>query len=151
MRTLTKWEPKREMERLWNRFSTLFGETPFRWPEEENESLALPEWVPTVDIAETEKEYVIKADLPGVTREQVKVTVEHGLLSLSGERKSEKEEKGQKVHRVERTYGSFLRTFTLPDGTNAAKIAAEFKEGVLTVRLPKDETAKPQAVTVKVE
>lgn len=151
MRTLTRWEPKRELERLANRFSTLFGESPFRWREEEKESLTVPEWVPTVDIAETEKEYVIKADLPGVTREQVKVTVENGLLSLSGERKSEKEEKGEKVHRVERTYGNFLRTFTLPEGTDAAKITAEFKEGVLTVRLPKDETARPQSVTVKVE
>jgi HSP20 family protein len=151
MRTLTRWGPKRELERLWDRFSTLFGESPFRLSEEGTESLALPEWVPMVDITETEKEYVVKADLPGVTKEEVKVTVENGLLSLSGERKSEKEVKGEKVHRVERTYGSFLRTFTLPEGVDAAKVAAEFKEGVLTVRLPKEETARPQAVTVKVE
>jgi HSP20 family protein len=151
MRTLTKWEPKREIERLWDRFSTLFGETPLGWAEEPTETLVMPEWVPTVDISETETEYLVKADLPGVTKEEVKVTVENGLLSLSGERKSEKEEKGKKVHRIERTYGSFLRTFTLPEGTDAAKIAAEFKEGVLTVRLPKTETAKPKTVEVKVE
>lgn len=151
MRLMTKWEPKKELEVMRNRLFPWFDRWPWR-PEMEEENLtALADWAPTVDVTEDEKEYVIKADLPGVTKEEVKVTVEDGILTLAGERKSEKEEKGKKFHRVERTYGSFLRTFTLPEGVESAKVEAEFKDGVLKVRLPKSETAKPKAVEVKVE
>jgi len=111
----------------------------------------LPDWSPLVDISEDDKEYLVKADLPEMKKEDVKVTVENGVLSISGERKSEKEEKRNKFHRIERSYGTFLRTFTLPDNADSTKIAAEFKEGVLKVHLPKIPAAKPQHVEVKLQ
>jgi HSP20 family protein len=107
-------------------------------------------WAPLVDITEDDKEYLIKAELPEVKKEDVKVTIENGTLSISGHRKFEKEEKDKKYHRIERSYGSFIRSFALPEGTNASKVAAEFKDGVLTVHLPKTEEAKQKAVEVKV-
>jgi len=107
-------------------------------------------WLPPVDIEENGREYILKAELPGMKKEEVKLTVEGGTLSISGERKAEKEEKDKKYHRMERSYGAFQRSFTLPEGALAEKISAEFKDGVLLVHLPKDETAKPQAIEVKV-
>ncbi|MCX6903000.1 MAG: Hsp20/alpha crystallin family protein [Verrucomicrobia bacterium] len=119
-------------------------------PEGQEEQIAVPEWAPLVDISEDEKEYVIKAELPEVKREDVKVTAEEGTLTITGERKFEKEEKGKKYHRVERAYGSFARSFSLPDETSPAKVSAEFKDGVLTVHLVKTQKAKPQQIEVKV-
>jgi len=107
-------------------------------------------WLPPVDIEENDREYILKAELPGMKKEEVKLTVEGGTLSISGERKAEKEEKDKKYHRMERSYGAFQRSFTLPEGALAEEISAEFKDGVLLVHLPKDETAKPQAIEVKV-
>ena len=104
-----------------------------------------------MDITEDDAEFVIKAELPEVKREDVKVTVENGVLTITGERKLEKEEKGRKYHRIERAYGSFARTFALPDDANGAKVSALFKDGILRVHLPKSEHAKPKAVEVKVE
>ena len=103
-----------------------------------------------MDITEDDKEYLVKADLPEVKKEDVKVTVEDGVLTITGERKIEKEEKDKKYHRIERSYGNFLRSFTLPDAADGAKVRAEFKDGVLKVRLPKTEKAKAKAVEVKV-
>jgi HSP20 family protein len=103
-----------------------------------------------VDITEDEKEWVVKADLPEVKKEDVNVTVENGVLTITGERKFEKEEKDKKYHRIERSYGNFLRSFTLPDAADSSKVTAEFKDGVLKVHLPKGEKAKPKAVEVKV-
>jgi HSP20 family protein len=103
-----------------------------------------------VDITETDVEYLIKAEIPEVKKEDVKVAVEDGVLTMQGERKQEKEEKGKKFHRVERYYGSFLRTFTVPDNVDETKVKAEFKDGILNVHLPKTEKAKPKAVEVKV-
>jgi HSP20 family protein len=88
--------------------------------------------------------------LPGVNKEDVKVTVEGGVLSITGERKAEKEEKDKKYHRIERNYGTFVRSFTLPEGAASEKVSAEFKDGVLKVHLPKDETAKPKSIEVKI-
>ena len=104
-----------------------------------------------VDISEDDKEYLLKADLPEMKKEDVKVTVENDVLSISGERKSEKEQKKKKYHRIERSYGTFLRTFTLPEDTDGKKIAAEFKDGVLKVRLPKIPAAKTKPVEGRVE
>ena len=112
--------------------------------------MTITEWAPFVDIIEDEKEWLVKADLPEVKKEEVKVTVENGVLTITGERKFEKEEKDKKYHRIERSYGNFLRSFTLPDGTDGSKVNAEFKDGVLKVHLPKGEKAKPKAVEVKV-
>ena len=156
MKTLEIWNPFRELDEVQNRFSTLFGGMPDffgRYPKRwtGNGDVTMPNWSPLVDISEDEKEYLIKADLPEMKKEEVKVTVEEGVLSLTGERKSEKEEKNKKFHRIERSYGTFLRTFTLPENADATKIAAEFKEGVLKVHLPKSPAAKPQPVQVKVQ
>ena len=103
-----------------------------------------------VDVSEDESTYRVHAEVPGAKKEDIKVAVDKGVLRIEGERKQEKEEKGKKFHRVERFYGSFLRTFTMPDNVDEAKIAAEVKDGILHVRLPKAEKAKAPAVEVKV-
>jgi HSP20 family protein len=147
--TLTRWEPLAELDDLQSRLSNLFGRVPVRRGNG-REDLTLADWSPAADITEDNNEYVIKAELPDVKKEDVKVTVENGVLMISGERKFEKEEKEKKYHRIERAYGSFVRSFTLPDDTDAAKVKAEFKDGVLTVHLPKSEQAKPKQVDVQV-
>ena len=144
------WDPFREMEEMHKRLSSLLGRSWPTWRSEPEEGLTLAEWMPPVDIEESDKEYLIKAELPGMKKEDVKLKVEGGTLSISGERKSEREEKDKKYHRVERSYGAFSRSFTLPDGTLAENISAEFKDGVLMVHLPKDDKAKPRAIEVKV-
>jgi HSP20 family protein len=102
-----------------------------------------------VDITEDDREFLVKADLPDVKKEDVKVTVENGVLTLTGERKFEKEEKDKKYRRIERSYGTFLRSFTLPDAADGSKVSAEFKDGVLKVHLPKGEKARAKTVEVK--
>src|SRR5438445_7792369 len=106
--------------------------------------------MPVADVTKDEKEYLIKAELPELKKEDVKVTVENGVLTISGERKFEKEEKKKKYHRVERGYGSFVRSFSLPDDADANKVKAEFKNGMLTIHLPKNEKAKPKQIEVNV-
>ncbi|MGH7977874.1 MAG: Hsp20/alpha crystallin family protein [Limisphaerales bacterium] len=108
------------------------------------------EWSPLVDISEDGNEFRIKAELPEVNKEDVKVTAETGMLTIMGERKFEKEGKGRKYHRIERAFGTFGRSFSLPDDASPAKVSAEFKDGVLTVHLVKDEKAKSQQIEVKV-
>ena len=155
MKTLQIWNPFRELDEVQNRLGTFFGGFPEfgRFPRRlfGNGDVALPDWSPGVDISEDNQEYLIKADLPEMKKEDVKVTVENGVLSISGERKSEKEAKKKKFHRIERSFGTFLRTFTLPEDADANKIAAEFKDGVLKVRLAKTPVAKAKPVEVKVE
>ena len=112
--------------------------------------MAVVEWSPLVDISEDDQEYRIKAELPDVKKEDLRVTAQEGTLTIMGERKFEKEEQGRKYHRVERAYGSFGRSFSLPDDASPAKVSAEFKDGVLTVHLVKDEKAKPRQVEVKI-
>jgi HSP20 family protein len=114
------------------------------------ETMVVADWVPSVDVSETEGEYQIKAEIPDVKKEDVKVTVEDGVLTIQGERKQEKEEKGKKYHRVECSYGSFVRSFTLPDLVDEGKVKAEFKDGVLNLKLPKSEKAKPKSIEVKI-
>lgn len=150
MNTLSVWNPMREFANLENRLERLFG-AGFSSRNGEKEALAVAQWAPLVDISEDANEYLVKAELPEVKKEDVKVNVENGQLTISGERKSEKEEKGKKFHRVERSYGSFLRTFTLPEAVSNDKVTAEFKDGLLIVHLPKDEKARPKAIEVKVQ
>jgi len=126
------------------------GLTPTTAPAAGEEFMTIAEWAPEVDIIEDEKEWLVKADLPEVKKEDVKVTVEDGVLTITGERKFEKEDKGRKYHRVERSYGNFLRSFTLPDTADGAQVNAEFKDGVLKVHLPKNEKAKTKTIEVKV-
>jgi len=149
MKTLTTWHPFRELDEFQNRLNTFFGGFPTRFAT--NGDFKLSTWSPDVDITEDDKEYLVKADLPEVKKEDVKVTLENGVLSISGERKSEKEEKNKKFHRIERSFGSFERTFTIPEMVDAAKMKAEFKEGVLRVHLPKNPAAQPKKIDVKVD
>jgi HSP20 family protein len=149
MNVVTRWDPSREMEELQNRLSNFFGRTPARLGDAKEESITVAEWAPLVDITEDEKEYIIKTELPEVKKEDVKVAVENGLLTIVGERKFEKEE-NKKYHRVERAYGRFVRSFIVPDAVDADKVSAEFKDGVLMVHLPKSEKTKPKQIEVKV-
>ena len=150
MNALTRWNQRKQLEALQHSLGSLFSRTPTQWPEGQEEPIAVAEWAPLVDISEDDKEYRIKAELPDVKKEDVKVTAEEGTLTIRGERKFEKEEKGRKYHRVECAYGSFVRSFSLPTDANPAKVSAEFKDGMLTVHLVKDEKAKPLQVEVKV-
>ena len=150
MNALTRWNPFKDLDELENRLSTVFGRTPLRRQNGEQESMTIAEWSPLVDITEDDKEYLIKTELPEVKKDEVKVTVENGVLTITGERKFEKEEKGRKYHRVERAYGNFVRSFTLPDDADANKVNAEFKDGVLKVHVAKSEAAKPKHIEVKV-
>jgi len=147
--TLVRWDPFRELEDMSERLNRVFARPALRTTEGK-EHLTVADWVPTVDISETEQAYLIKAELPEVKKEDVKVTVENGVLTLSGERRQEKEEKGKKYHRIERSYGSFVRSFALPESVDEGGVKAEYKDGVLNLHLPKAEKAKPKAIEVKV-
>jgi HSP20 family protein len=149
MNAITRWDPVKEMEEMHNRLSNLFGRTPARLREGKEESIAVAEWAPLVDITEDDQEYIIKTELPEVKKEDVKVSVENGLLTIVGERKFEKEE-NKKYHRVERAYGRFLRSFVLPEGVDRDKVNAEFRDGLLKVHLAKSEQTKPKQIEVKV-
>lgn len=144
------WDPFKELEDMQRRLSTMFGRAPVRKDGDKQEAMTVAEWAPLVDISEDEKEYLIKAELPEIKKEEVKVTVQDDVLTIAGERKYEKEEKGKKFHRIERAYGSFERSFTLPEDADAAKVVADFKDGILKIHLPKSEKAKPKSVEVKV-
>ena len=150
MNAITRWDPVREMEDFSNRLSSFFGRTPVRRENGQEESITVAEWAPAVDVTEDDKEYLITAELPEVKKEDVKVSVQKGVLSISGERKIEKEDKKKKYHRVERAYGTFVRTFTVPEDADVEKIQAEFKDGMLKVHIPKSEKAKPKEIDVKV-
>ena len=141
---LTRWEPFEAMDMMFNRFP-LFGFARPRLASAEYE------WSPTADISETEKEYLIRADCRAVKREDVKVTYEDGVLTLSGERRQEEGQKDEKVHRVESYYGSFLRSFALPDTIEEEAIKAESKDGVLTIHVPKAESEVKKLTTIKIQ
>jgi HSP20 family protein len=152
MNSPTPRNPVRELEELQRRMSSLFDWNPLRRNRltAEDENLTVPEWVPAVDIVEDDKGYLLKVELPEVRKEDVKVTVESGTLTISGERQGEKEAKGRKFHRVERYYGRFERSFSLPDDARSDDVRAEFKDGVLRVHLAKSEEARPKQIEVKV-
>ena len=145
---LVRWDPLREFEEMNERLSRAYGRQVLgRAAEGGKEALTVPDWAPAVDIAETAEEFLIMAELPEVGKEDVKVTVENGVLRIEGERRQEKEEKTKKFHRIERAYGSFVRTFTVPDNIDEAKVSADFKDGVLNVRLPAMERRLVKAPT----
>ena len=150
MSSITRWDPFRELDDLQNRLSTIFGRAPVKKEGDKREALTVAEWAPLVDIVEDDKNYVIKAELPGIKKEEIKVGVQDDVLTISGERKYEKEEKDKKFHRIERAYGSFVRSFTIPEDSDGEKVSAEFKDGILIVHLPKTEKVKPKQVEVKV-
>jgi HSP20 family protein len=147
------WNPLREMEEATqNRLSRFFlGGFPNRMGNGEIPSLAVADWSPEVDISEDDHGYLLKADLPEMKKDDVRVTVEDGILSVSGERKTEKEDHKKKFHRIERCYGTFRRSFTLPEDADSTKVTAEFRDGVLKVHLPTTPVAKSKAIQVKLQ
>ena len=149
MMALVRWDPFRELEEVSDRLNRMFAR-PAVSRTTGKENMIVADWTPSVDISETDGEYQIKAEIPDVKKEDVKVTVEDGVLTIQGERKHEKEEKGTKIHRIERSYGTFVRTFSLPDVIDEDKVKADFKDGVLNLHLPKSEKAKPKTIDVKV-
>jgi HSP20 family protein len=145
---IIRWEPFRELVTSQDAFNRLFNETVSRFFD--TSELATRTWTPAVDIYETDHDVVLKAELPGIDPKDVEVRVEDGSLYLKGERKFEKEVKEQNYHRVERSYGSFVRSFPLPASVDADKAQAEYKHGVLTLTLPKREEAKPKTIKINV-
>jgi len=156
MTALTRWEPMmrwnpfKEMEEMEKRLSSFLGHAPVAASGDKKEAISVAEWSPLVDISEDDKEYLIKAEIPEMKKEDIKLSVHDDVLTITGERKYEKEEKNKKYHRVERAYGSFMRSFTLPEDADGSKVGAEYKDGLLKVHLPKSEKAKPKAIEVKV-
>jgi HSP20 family protein len=146
MATIARLEPFRGVSTLQDQFNRLFNES-FRNHAEES---ALTTWAPSVDIYETANELVVKADLPDVNEKDIDVRIENNLLTIRGERKFEKSVSEENYLRVERTYGAFSRSFSLPNTVNPEAIGAEYKNGVLTVTLPKREESKPRQVKVTV-
>lgn len=146
---LIKWDPIKELEDVSNRLNRLFGRSLAR-TESAADTLAMNDWTPSTDISETDTAYLIKAEIPGVNREDVKVTLQDGMLTIRGERHQEKEEKDKKFHRIERSYGSFVRSFRMPDDADESAVKAEFKDGMLNVTMGKSEKAKPKAIEVSV-
>ena len=151
MNTLITCNEFKEMEEArQNRFIRFLGEFPNRMGSGEIHSLMVADWSPEVDISQDDHEYLLKADLPEMKKDDVRVTVEDGILNVSGERKSEKEDQKRKFHRIERSFGNFRRSFTLPEDADSTKVTAEFRDGVLKVHLPTTTTAKSKATQVKV-
>jgi len=166
MSLLTKWKPFGRSEEI-DIFRPLSSrQDPFRdmeemvrgmqralsgWQARPEDTSALSDWSPSVDIGETDHEFLVKAELPDVKKEDIKVTVQDNTLSISGERKMEKEEEGLRFHRMERSYGRFERSFSLPETTDSEKIRSEFKDGILTVYLPKNPEAKAASQTIPVD
>ena len=147
---LTRWSPWKELEDMEKRLSTMFGRAPVTTDGDKKEAISVAQWSPLVDITEDDKEYVVKAEIPEMKKEDIKINVHDDVLTMSGDRKYEKEEKGKKYHRVERPYGSFMRNFTLPEDADCSKISAEYKDGLLKVHLPKSEQTKKKAIEVKI-
>ena len=148
MNTLKRWNQSKDRETFQHNLDSLLRHSPSLPPGIQQQSVVAPEWSPLVDISEDEREYLIKAELPEVKKEDVKVTAETGTLTIMGERKFENGEQGKKYHRVERAYGTFGRSFALPPDANPTRVSADFKDGVLTVHLVKDEKTKPQQIEV---
>jgi HSP20 family protein len=148
--SLVRWDPFAEVDSLFNQ---LMGRHVARYPHlalEGNEGRKL-HWAPSADISETEKEYLIRAELPAVKKEDVSVTLEDGIITIKGERKQESEEKSEKFHRIESFRGHFERSFSLPDNVNADGIHCESKDGVLSVHIPKAQTPKQKAKQITVQ
>jgi HSP20 family protein len=148
--SIVRWDPFADMDTLFNR---LMPRTLGSWPRFSMDDDGGPklEWSPSADISETEKEYLVRAELPAVKKEDVKVTVDGGMITIEGERKQRKEEKNERFHRVESVAGSFTRSFTLPDNVDEKNIRCESQDGVLTVHIPKTEIEKRKPIEIKVQ
>jgi HSP20 family protein len=154
--TLIRWKPTRELAQwpndLWSmqREINRMFDSFMQGGTQDDGSFGLNMWTPAVDIAERENEFEVKVELPGVSKDDVKITLESNILTIRGEKKQEKEDKGENHHRVERSYGSFQRSFMLPAIVKNDKIDANYRDGILTIMLPKAEEAKPKQIEVKV-
>jgi HSP20 family protein len=145
---MTRFDPFRDLAVLQDRMNRLFNES--YGPRREDDLMSRGTWTPAVDIYEVEGALVLKAELPDMRREDIEVNVENNTLTLRGERKLDHEIKQESFHRIERAYGGFVRLFSLPPTVDTAKIAADYKNGVLTVKLPIREEAKPRTIQVEV-
>ena len=143
---LMRFEPFYELEEMANRLNRVLG-SDLKQPGANG---MLADWAPAIDVQETDAEYLIKADLPEVKKDDVKVSVENGILAVEGERKLEKEEKGKKFHRIDRAYGKFVRRMAVPTDVDQQKVMADFKDGVLNVHLPKSHAVKPRSIDINV-
>ncbi len=150
-RMLTRFEPFRDLATLQDRFDRLFEEGLGRLRPWTREAIDGTAWSPAVDIVETENDIVLRADLPGIDPKDVDIQVENGALTLKGERKFESDVKEDDYRRVERVYGSFLRSFALPQTVDAEKVEAEYRNGVLELKLPKRPEARPKQIKVAVK
>ena len=146
--TITRWNPFREFEDILDRYNRSLQGLPGESTSEKNEIMRKADWAPAVDITENKEQYLIHAELPGVKKEDVKVTVHDNVLMIQGERRLEKKADDDKHHRIERFYGSFARSFSLPDNVDENHIKAEFKDGVLSLTLNKVEKAKPKSIEI---
>jgi len=142
---LTRWNPFVELDEIQQRLNRLSFD---RTPKTGDASFA--DFSPAVDIEETDAEFIVKADLPDVKKEEIKIRVQEGVLTIDGERRQQKEEKGRRFHKIEREYGRFVRRFALPIEIDADKVRAEFRDGVLTVALPKAPAVTPKTIEIKV-
>ena len=140
---LMRWDPYREVATLQDRLNRAFGGR-----TEREDEMSLAAWAPPVDIAEEKDRILITAELPGFKENEIEIQTENGMLTLRGERRFEKESDGKNFHRVERSYGQFLRSFSLPNNVDREKIQATFKDGLLQVELPKREDAKPKTIKI---
>jgi len=145
--SLIRWDPFANLDDMLARMPSLLR----RWPRWAGDGEEAVEWSPTVDISETDTEYLLKAQLPAVKKEDVHVTFDDGMLTISGERKQEKDEKGEKFHRIESLHGTFSRSFSLPEAIDAAAIRAEAKDGVITVYVPKSKTEARKPTEIKIQ
>lgn len=151
---MVPWDPWHEIEDMFDRYTRAVGLSRVgNWGRRAlgAEPAAAVDWAPRVDISETPAAYVIKAEIPEVKKEDVKITIDGGTVTISGERRQETEQKDTKYHRVERYYGSFSRSFSLPGNVDEQAARAEFKEGVLSLSIPKAAEAKPKVLEVKVQ
>jgi HSP20 family protein len=147
---LIRWEPVRELNTIQNEMNRLFN-TFFEAPTPGNGgSTQLRRWLPAMDLVETEADFVLRADLPGLSEEDVKIELDDNVLTISGERKAEHEQRKEGYYRVERASGSFSRSLTLPEGVDPESVTANFDRGVLEVRIPKPEQRKPRKVAISV-
>ena len=147
---LIRWEPVREINTIQNEMNRLFN-TFFEAPSGQGESPgASRRWLPAMDLSESGDEFVLRADLPGLSEDDVTIELEDNVLTISGERKSEHEERKEGYYRVERASGTFSRSLTLPEGVDPEKVQASFDRGVLEVRIPKPEQRKPRKVAISV-
>ena len=146
---LVRWEPLREMATLQNEMNRLFG-TFFDTPTTTADGNGFRRWIPAMDLVETDDHFVLRADLPGLTKDDVSIELEDRVLTVSGERKAEHEDRHEGYYRVERAFGSFSRSLTLPEGVEPDSVEASFDNGVLEVRIPKPEERKPRKVEIGV-